>query len=271
MSYGWQLICFSRLWSSSDRTLKILSLKHVAFCSTALAQAWCSAGHCAGLVLLELLHHMTPDVAFLFPFIIFLLILIVFFVCLKSLFPQESTWPLLGSGAVWSGILPLLGVQSVSTLQFFTRLLVHCRQEQWSLFFECNTQSPRRSSPHPISGHVLFYCLFKLRLYVIWANPSVDNRLFQLHFYFLCCGGALSCPHLSQEMFITWHCLDRERTKLPSLVFRTLPSSCLIGVLNPEIRLSEKREKLCFSKAGEKRRPQDDDACEVPKINKNTL
>lgn len=84
MSYGWQLICFSRLWSSSDRTLKILSLKHVAFCSTALAQAWCSAGHCAGLVLLELLHHMTPDVAILFPFIIFLLILIVFFlfVCL---------------------------------------------------------------------------------------------------------------------------------------------------------------------------------------------
>lgn len=102
------------------------------------------------------------------------------FVCLKSLSPQASTWPLLGSGVVWSGILPLLGVLSVSTMQSFTRVLVHCRQQQWSLFFECNTQSPRRSSPHPISGHVLFYCLLKLRLYVIWANPSVDNRLFQL-------------------------------------------------------------------------------------------
>lgn len=104
----------------------------------------------------------------------------VFFVCLKSLPPQESTWPLLGSGAVWSGILPLFGVLSVSTMQFFTRVLVHCRQQQWSLFFECNTQSPRRSSPHPISGHGIFYFLLKLRLYVIWANPSIDNRLFPL-------------------------------------------------------------------------------------------
>lgn len=127
---------------------------------------------------LELLHQMTPDVAILSPFIIFLLI---FFVCLKSLPPQESAWPLLGSGAVWSGILPLLGVLSVSAMQFFSRVLLHCRQQQWSSFFECNTQSPRRSSPHPISGHVIFYCLLKLRLYVIWANPSVDNRLlFQL-------------------------------------------------------------------------------------------
>lgn len=60
------------------------------------------------------------------------------------------------------------------------RVLVHCRQQQWSLVFECNTQSPRRSSPHPISGHGIFYCLLKLRLYVIWTNPSIDNRLFPL-------------------------------------------------------------------------------------------
>lgn len=231
MNYGWQLICFSRLWSSSDRTLKILALKHVAFCSTTLAQAWRSAGQ--RLVLLELFTRW-PRCCHSFYFNFDWFFLFCLFVCLKSLPPQESTWPLLGSGAVRSGILPLLGVLSVSTMQFFTRALVHCRQQQWSLFFEPSTQSPR-SSASSLRAHS-FYCLLKLRLYVVWVKLTAGCS--SSHFHFVCCGGALSCSHLSQEMFITWHCLVRERTKLPSLVFRTLPSSCLIGVLNLEIRLS---------------------------------
>lgn len=203
------------------RTLKILALKHVAFCSTTLAQAWCSAGQ--RLILLELLHQMTPYVAILFPFIIFLLILIFLFLflfCLKSLPPQESTWPLLGSGTVWSGILPLFGVLLVSTMQFFTECwcIENSSNDPW--FLSVTLRAPGEVPHIQSQGRVFFVssnsdCMWYGPILVLTTGCS------HLHFYFLCCEGALSCPHLSQEMFITWSCLDRKRTKLPSLVFRT--------------------------------------------------
>lgn len=180
-------------------------------------------------------------------------------------------WSHFTLGTVWSGILPLFGVLSVSTMQFFTGCwcIADSSNDLW--FLSVTLRAPGEV-PHIQSQGTVFF-IVSSNSDCMWYGPILvlTTGCSRSHFYFLCCEGALSCPHLSQEMFITWYCLDRKRTKLPSLVFRTYSSSFFIGVLNPEIRLSEKREKLHFSEAGEKQIHQDGNACGVPKINKNNI